>query len=95
MYNASASFYLFNALPDHLTGLGMVGCNLNDQSEKVITSSLSRSNRLRLTCVEENDFSAKAKGAIRDATKHLSGCATIVQCIDFAEFAFILSTPED
>ena len=69
---------LLEVLPSHLTELGMVGCSLNDELEWAITSFLSRSTHLRLICVEENDFSLRVKGAIRDATKHLSRCLLIV-----------------
>ena len=69
---------LLEVLPSHLTELGMVGCSLNDELEWAITSFLSRSTHLRLICVEENDFSLRVKGAIRDATRHLSRCVVIV-----------------
>lgn len=69
---------LLESLPSHLTELGMVGCSLNDELEPAITLFLSRSENLRLICVEENDFSLRVKGAIRDATKHLSRCLIIV-----------------
>jgi hypothetical protein len=69
---------LLEGLPSHLTELGMVGCSLNDKLEPAITLFLSRSEHLRLICVEENDFSLSVKGAIRDATRHLSRCVVIV-----------------
>ena len=69
---------LLEGLPSHLTELGMVGCSLNDKLEPAITLFLSRSEHLRLICVEENDFSLRVKGAIRDATRHLSRCVVIV-----------------
>lgn len=69
---------LLEVLPSHLTEFGMVGCSLNDELEPAITLFLSRSENLRLICVEENDFSPRVKGAIRDATKHLSRCLLIV-----------------
>ena len=69
---------LLEGLPSHLTELGMVGCSLNDQLEPAITLFLSRSEHLRLICVEENEFSLRVKRAIRDATRHLSRCLVIV-----------------
>ena len=69
---------LLEGLPNHLTEFGMVGCSLDDELGPAISAFLSRSTRLRLICVEENDFSQKVKAVIRDATRHLSRCVVIV-----------------
>ncbi len=68
---------LLDALPNHITELGLVGCNLDDQCANSITAFLERSHSLTMVCVEENDFSPSVKSAIRNATQHLSGCVTI------------------
>ena len=44
---------LLEVLPSHLTEFGMVGCSLNDELEPAITLFLSRSENLRLICVEK------------------------------------------
>ena len=69
---------LLEAVPSHITELGLVGCNLDDQSGDSITTFLRRSKNLAMVCVEGNGFSPTVKSAIRNATKHLSGCVTII-----------------
>jgi len=69
---------LLNALPDNITELGLVGCNLGDNASTHIVAFIQRSKRLRMVCVEDNHFSNKVKMLIRGSTKHLFSCVTIV-----------------
>ena len=70
--------HLLTNLPDHVGELGLVGCNLNDASASLIVDFMSRSQSLRMICVENNNFSASAKADITKAGAKLDGCVTIV-----------------
>jgi hypothetical protein len=69
---------VLNALPDDTTELGLVGCELDDSASTHIVEFIQRSKALRIVCVEDNKFSTDAKIFIRDSTKHLPACVTIL-----------------
>ena len=68
---------LLEALPDHTTELGLVGCGLDDKSANNIASFLRRSNKLKMVCVEGNSFSPEAKSLMVNSAMHLSRCTVI------------------
>jgi hypothetical protein len=68
---------LLEALPDHTTELGLVGCGLGDKSANNIALFLRRSNKLKMVCVESNNFSPEAKSLIMNSAMHLSRCSVI------------------
>ena len=70
--------HLLTNLPDHVGELGLVGCNLDDASASLIVDFMSRSQSLRMVCVEDNNFSASAKADITKVGAKLDGCVTIV-----------------
>ena len=69
---------LLSSLPDHLAALGVVGCDLNDDSAYLIAEFISKCQSLRMVCVEENNFSTLAKDNIVEAGSKLARCTTIV-----------------
>jgi len=69
---------LLEALPDHTTELGLVGCGFGDKSAKNIASFLRRPNNLKRVCVESNNFSPEAKSLIMNSAMHLSRCSVIM-----------------
>ena len=69
---------LLEALPDHTTELGLVGCGFGDKSANKIASFLRRSNKLKMVCVENNNFSPEAKSLIMNSAMHLSRCSVIL-----------------
>jgi hypothetical protein len=68
---------LLEALPDHTTELGLVGCGLGDKSANNIALFLRRSNKLKMVCDESNNFSPEAKSLIMNSTTHLSRCSVM------------------
>ena len=69
---------VLNALPEDTTEIGLVGCELDDSASTHIVEFIQRSKALRIVCVEDNKFSTDAKIFIRDSTKHLPACVTIL-----------------
>jgi hypothetical protein len=69
---------ILNALPNDITELGLVGCELDDDASPDIIMFIQRSTTLQLVCLENNKFSNDAKIFIRDSTKHLPECVTIL-----------------
>ena len=68
---------LLEALPDHTTELGLVGCGLGDKSANNIALFLRRSNKPKMFCDESNNFSPEAKSLILNSTTHLARCSVI------------------
>jgi len=68
---------LLEALPDHTTELGLVGCGLGDKSANNIALFLQRSNKPKMFCDESNNFSPEAKSSIMNSTTHLSRCSVM------------------
>ncbi|MDC0955191.1 hypothetical protein OAR83_01670 [Alphaproteobacteria bacterium] len=72
-------FSLLSTLPTkHLAALGVVACDLDDDSAYLIAEFISKCQSLRMVCVEENNFSEQAKDSIVKAGSKLAGCTTIV-----------------
>ena len=70
---------LLSTLPTkHLAALGVVDCDLDDDSAYLIAEFISKCQSLRMVCVEENNFSEQAKDSIVEAGSKLAGCTTIV-----------------
>jgi len=69
---------ILNALPNDITELGLVGCELDDDASPDIVMFIQRSTTLKVVCLENNKFSNDAKIFIRDSTKHLPECVTIL-----------------
>ena len=70
---------LLSTLPTkHLAALGVVDCDLDDDSAYLIAEFISKCQSLRMVCVEENNFSEQAKDSIVKAGSKLAGCTTIV-----------------
>ena len=70
---------LLSTLPTkHLAALGVVDCDLDDDSAYLIAEFISKCQGLRMVCVEENNFSEQAKDSIVKAGSKLAGCTTIV-----------------
>jgi hypothetical protein len=69
---------LLSNLPKHLKELGIVSCNLNDDSASLISDFISSCKSLRMVCVEGNNFSEQAKREITVSGSKLTGCVTIV-----------------
>ena len=62
----------------HLAALGVVDCDLDDDSGYLIAEFISKFQSLRMVFVEENNFSEQAKDSIVEAGSKLAGCKTIV-----------------
>lgn len=65
---------LISALPPSLTDLGMVGCDMNDESAAVLLQWANRASGLKVICIEQNNLSTKVKQqftALRHSNKDL------------------------
>ena len=69
---------MLEALSDHLTELGTVGCEFGDDARTLITFLISRSKNLNIVGVEHNYFSKQMKAAIKNSGSQLSNCTIIV-----------------
>ena len=77
--NSRCRAVLGSTLPTkHLAALGVVDCDLDDDSAYLIAEFISKCQSLRMVCVEENNFSEQAKDSIVKAGSKLAGCTTIV-----------------
>ena len=68
---------ILRALPHHVIEIGLVGCNLGDQSVPALISFFKKSTRLKMVCIEDNQFSRSSKVELKNALSHLPGCVFI------------------
>jgi hypothetical protein len=68
---------ILRALPHHIIEIGLVGCNLGDQSVPALISFFKKSTRLKMVCIEDNQFSRSSKVEMKNALSHLPGCVFI------------------
>jgi hypothetical protein len=69
---------ILESLPDDLTELGLVGCDLGEEVGRHVASFVDRSSSLKMLCVEDNRFSSAVKASIRSAARAHADCVVIV-----------------
>ena len=69
---------LLPSLPDGVSEIGMVGCQLRDDVGKLLIQFMARCRSLKMICVEGNLFSTSMRSQIASAGKKLEGCITII-----------------
>ena len=69
---------LLESLPDNVTEFGVVVCDLADAAGEHLGSFISRPNKLKVICVEDNFFSSSMVSKIFGAVIHLVGCLIVV-----------------
>jgi hypothetical protein len=69
---------LLESLPDNVTEFGVVACDLADAAGEHLGSFISRSNKLKVICVEDNFFLSSMASKIFGAVRHLPGCLLVV-----------------
>ena len=69
---------LLESLPDNVTEFGAVACDLDDAVGEHLVSFMSRSNKLKVICVEGNFFSSSMASKIFGAVRYLPGCLIVV-----------------
>ena len=69
---------LLPSLPDGVSEIGMVGCQLRDDVGKLLIQFMARCRNLKMICVEGNLFSTSMRSQIASAGKKLEGCITII-----------------
>ena len=69
---------LLESLPDNVTEFGVVVCDLADAAGEHLGSFISRPNKLKVICVENNFFSSSMASKIFGAVRHLPGCLIVV-----------------
>ena len=69
---------LLEILPDNVTEFGVVVCDLADAAGEHLGSFISRPNKLKVICVEDNFFSSSMVSKIFGAVIHLVGCLIVV-----------------
>ena len=74
----SGAIALINALPQTVTEIGMVGCNLGDDSGKVLLEWVQKAASLRMLCVEQNRYSTGMLQNFANLRKQRNGLVIVV-----------------
>ena len=69
---------LITALPQTIREIGMVGCNLGDDSGQALLDRVRQTASLRMLCVEENNFSVNMLHSFADLRKQRNGFIVVV-----------------
>lgn len=69
---------LANALPQTVTEIGMVGCNMGDVGCAALLKWAKQAPHLKMLCIEDNKLSAEAKQGFRDFGQQRSGLFVVV-----------------
>jgi hypothetical protein len=74
----SGAASILSSLPLDVEELGMVGCDLGDETGKHLVDYIRRAKNLVMVCVEKNNFSQKLKDEILDLRRQKNNCTIIV-----------------
>jgi Leucine-rich repeat (LRR) protein len=61
---------LFEKLPVNIEELGLVGCEIGDVGGRAIISWLKNAKKLRMLCIEDNNFSPEIRSQIKKVSTH-------------------------
>jgi hypothetical protein len=69
---------ILTSLPKDIEVLGMVACNLSDDTGQHLIEYMQKAKNLSMVCVEENNFSKNMKDKILNLRQQKTGCTIIV-----------------
>jgi len=69
---------ILTSLPKDVEMLGMVGCDLDDNTGEHLIEYTQKSKNLSMVCVEGNNFSQRIKDKIHSLRQQKTGCTILI-----------------